>query len=185
MSIQAILYGRGNEVVTISPAAPAAEAAEMLAAHNVAALAVVEAGAILGFVSGHEIIQAWSRHHRDLSAVTVMDIMDPGVVSVSPDDSLKRVMTLFVRHSIRHVAVLRDGKLVGLISAADVARQLIEDFGLKAPLGAPAVLQIGGGAWPSMAPPRFKSAPFFRSPKQHQAIRTEAHVETGSGAWIA
>ena len=111
MSIQAILYARGNEVVTISPGAPAAEAAEMLAVHNIAALAVVEAGAILGFVSGHEIVQAWSRHHHDLSAVTVMDILDPGVVSVSPDDSLKRVMTLFVRHPIRHVAVLRDGKL--------------------------------------------------------------------------
>ena len=178
MSIQAILYARGNEVVTISPGAPAAEAAEMLAVHNIAALAVVEAGAILGFVSGHEIIQAWSRHHHDLSAVTVRDILDPGVVSVSPDDSLKRVMTLFVRHPIRHVAVLRDGKLVGLISAADVARQLIEDFGLKAPSSAAAVLQIGGGAWPSVAPPRFKSAPFFHSLKQHQPIRTEAHVET-------
>src|SRR5207237_6177455 len=87
MSIQAILYARGNEVVTISPGAPAAEAAEMLAVHNIAALAVVEAGAILGFVSGHEIIEAWSRHHHDLSAVTVRDILDPGVVSVSPDDS--------------------------------------------------------------------------------------------------
>src|SRR5882724_9106336 len=98
MSIQAILYRKGTDVVTISPKASVQNAADKLAERKIAALVVVEGDSILGVISEREIVRAFSRHGEAVGALSVRDIVSPDLVTVSPEDSLKRAMMLMTRH---------------------------------------------------------------------------------------
>jgi CBS domain-containing protein len=64
--------------------------------------------------------------------MTVKDIMRHGLVTVAPDDDLSRVMKLMTRHRVRHMPVLRDGKLCGIISIGDVVKHRLDDLELEA-----------------------------------------------------
>ena len=131
MSIQAIRYAKGGDVATISPNASIKSAADSLVERNIAALVVTEGESILGVVSEREIVQAYSRHGTRIGAMTVRDIVSPGLVSVSPEDSLKRAMTLMTRHRKRHLPVLSEGRLAGIVSLGDVVKHRLEDLELK------------------------------------------------------
>ena len=58
----------------------------------------------------------------------VKETMRYGVITVSPDESVSRVMQLMTRHRIRHMPVLRDGKIAGIISIGDVVKHRLEDL---------------------------------------------------------
>src|SRR5215831_10017189 len=60
--------------------------------------------------------------------MSVKEIMRYGVTAVSPDESVSRVMQLMTRHRVRHMPVLRDGKLAGIISIGDVVKHRLEDL---------------------------------------------------------
>ena len=62
---------------------------------------------------------------------TVKDIMKYGVTTVSPDESVNRVMNLMTHHRVRHMPVLRDGKLAGIVSIGDVVKHRLEDLELE------------------------------------------------------
>ena len=61
----------------------------------------------------------------------VTEIMRPSVITVSPDESVHRVMNLMTRYRVRHMPVLRDGKLAGIISIGDVVRHRLDDLELE------------------------------------------------------
>jgi CBS domain-containing protein len=61
----------------------------------------------------------------------VKEIMRYGVITVSPDESINRVMKLMTRHRVRHMPVLRDGELAGIISIGDVVKHRLEDLELE------------------------------------------------------
>jgi CBS domain-containing protein len=58
----------------------------------------------------------------------VKEIMRYGVITISPDDSVNRVMQLMTRHRARHMPVLRDGKLAGIVSIGDVVKHRLQDL---------------------------------------------------------
>ena len=61
----------------------------------------------------------------------VKEIMQHGVTTVSPDESVNRVMNLMTHHRVRHMPVLRDGKLAGIVSIGDVVKHRLEDLELE------------------------------------------------------
>src|SRR6266850_160886 len=130
MSIQAILYQKGENVETIAPDASVRDAAARLRDENIAALVVTKAGAILGIVSEREIVRALSGHGERAAAMKVADILMRDFATVAPEDSLKRAMTLMTRHRTRHLPVLRGGKLAGIVSIGDVVKHRLEDLEL-------------------------------------------------------
>jgi CBS domain-containing protein len=62
----------------------------------------------------------------------VKEIMQYGAITVSPEESVNRVMNLMTHHRVRHMPVLRDGKLAGIVSIGDVVRHRLEDLELEA-----------------------------------------------------
>ena len=131
MSIQAILYSKGSNVETISPKASVKSAADKLNERKIAALVVTEGDSILGVVSECEIVRAYSQHGVAIGGMTVRDIVSPALVTVSPEDSLKLAMTLMTRHRKRHLPVLREGRLAGIVSLGDVVKHRLEDLELE------------------------------------------------------
>jgi CBS domain-containing protein len=131
MSIESILKEKGTDVTTIAPEASIKSAADWLRAKNIGALVVTSGTAVLGLISEREIVQAFSRHGETTGSMTVKEIMQYGVTTVSPDESVNRVMNLMTHHRVRHMPVLRDGKLVGIVSIGDVVKHRLQDLELE------------------------------------------------------
>jgi CBS domain-containing protein len=131
MSIESILRRKGTEVTTIAPDASVKSAASWLRAKNIGALVVTSGDAILGLVSEREIVHAFSRHGETVGAMQVKEIMQYGVTTVSPDESVHRVMNLMTHHRVRHMPVIRGGKLAGIVSIGDVVKHRLEELELE------------------------------------------------------
>lgn len=131
MSIEAILRRKGTDVTTITPEASIKRAADWLRAKNVGALVVTSGSAVLGLISEREIVDAFSRYGETAGSMPVKEVMLHGVTTVSPDESVNRVMNLMTYHRVRHMPVLRDGKLAGIVSLGDVVKHRLEDLELE------------------------------------------------------
>jgi CBS domain-containing protein len=131
MSIESILRRKGTDVTTIAPEASVKSAAAWLRAKNIGALVVTNGDAILGLISEREIVHAFSRHGETVGSMSVKEIMQYGVTTVSPDESVNRVMNLMTHHRVRHMPVVRGGKLAGIVSIGDVVKHRLEELELE------------------------------------------------------
>ena len=132
MFVENILGRKGSDVTTIAPEASIKRAADWLHAKSIGCLVVTSGEAILGLISEREIVHAFSRYGETAATMPVKDIMRLGVLTVTPDDSVSRVMNLMTRHRVRHMPVLRNGKLAGIISIGDVVKHRLDDLELEA-----------------------------------------------------
>ena len=131
MTIESILRRKGTDVTTITPESSVKRAADWLRAKNIGALVVTTENAVLGLISEREIVHAFSRYGETAGSMLVKEIMQFGVTAVPPDESVIRVMNLMTHHRVRHMPVLRDGKLVGIVSIGDVVKHRLEDLELE------------------------------------------------------
>ena len=131
MNIESILRRKGTDVTTISPDATIKRAADWLRAKNIGALVVTRDNAVLGLISEREIVHAFSRYGELAGSMPVREIMQSGVTTVSPEESVNRVMNLMTRHRVRHMPVMLGGKLVGIVSIGDVVKLRLEDMELE------------------------------------------------------
>ena len=128
MSVQNILERKGAEVFTVDPTATVRTAAYLMRAHGIAALVVKSADVIGGLISEREIVHAVSRYEERALSMAVADIVTHATITVAPDDTLKRAMSLMTHHRVRHLLAIADGKLVGIVSIGDVVKHRLEDL---------------------------------------------------------
>jgi CBS domain-containing protein len=131
MSIESILRRKGTDVTTINPEASTKSAADWLRARNIGALVVTSGNAVLGLISEREIVHAFSRYGEAAASMPVRETMQYGVTTVSPDESVNRVMNLMTHHRVRHMPVVRGDKLAGIVSIGDVVKHRMEDLELE------------------------------------------------------
>jgi CBS domain-containing protein len=127
-TIQNILDRKGVDVITIGATDTVRSAADRTREHGVAALVVKTGDAVKGLVSERDIVQAISRHDERALALAVSHVVTHAMVTVAPTDSLKRAMSLMTNHRLRHLPVVTDGKLVGIVSIGDVVKHRLEDL---------------------------------------------------------
>ena len=132
MSIEIILKRKGSDVATIGPEKSVEYAAQWLRAKNIGALVVTSGDAVLGLISEREIVHALSRYGETTGSMLVKEIMQHGAITVSPDESVNRVMNLMTHHRVRHMLVIRGGKLAGIVSIGDIVKHRLEDLELEA-----------------------------------------------------
>ena len=92
---------------------------------------VTNGKAVLGLISEREIVNAFSRFGETAVSMPVKEIMQYGATTVSPDESINRVMKLMTHHRVRHILVLRGGELAGIVSIGDVVKHRLEDLELE------------------------------------------------------
>ncbi|GAA0619124.1 CBS domain-containing protein [Kribbella sandramycini] len=128
MKINDVLRGKGNEVVTISPQATVTELLTLLAEHNIGAVVVsADGSSVAGIVSERDIVRLWNGT-PDAGEVRVSAIMTTEVRTCTPDDLIDSLMLLMTEHRIRHVPVVVDGALTGLVSIGDVVKSRIGEL---------------------------------------------------------
>jgi CBS domain-containing protein len=123
MRISTLLEGKGDSVATITGDAAVYQAVAELAAHRIGALVVSSDGQhIDGIVSERDIVRGLSERHGSLLDEPVTAIMTSTVFTCSPDDDLESLRTVMTERRIRHVPVVRDGVLCGIVSIGDVVK---------------------------------------------------------------
>ncbi|MFI5425488.1 CBS domain-containing protein [Aeromicrobium sp. UC242_57] len=129
MRVNEVLASKGSSTVyTIAPDATVDALMDMLAEHNVGALVVSDDGTtMLGIVSERDIVRKLRRIDNALS-VPVSQIMTTDVSVCSPDDSFSSLMTTMTDQRVRHVPVLQDGQLVGVLSIGDAVKHRMEQL---------------------------------------------------------
>ena len=117
-----------HEVITISPEASVRELIALLAEHNVGALIVSADGASVdGIVSERDVVRRLVEHDEVLQG-SVSSIMTSAVETVEEQDLVDDLMKTMTKHRIRHVPVVTDGRLTGIISIGDVVKHRIDQL---------------------------------------------------------
>ncbi len=128
MKIKTILATKGSKVVTIRAEATLKEAVDPLAKNNIGAMVVVEEGGKpVGILSERDIVRGCYENGRGLSSMPVAWLMTRQVITASPEDEISEIMEVMTVHRVRHVPVMRDGRLQGLVSIGDVVKALLAD----------------------------------------------------------
>jgi CBS domain-containing protein len=128
MSIQNILDRNGANVVTIRATETIKSAADRMRERAIAALVVTRGDAIAGLISERDIVHAVSQLGERALSTAVADVMPHAMITVAPSDTLKHAMSLMTNYRVRHLPVLRDGKLVGIVSIGDVVKHRLEEL---------------------------------------------------------
>ena len=126
MSIQNILDSKGATVITVRSTETIKGAADRMRLHTIAALVVKSDDAVTGLISDRDIIDAISRYGEAALSMSVSNFATRATISVSPDDNLKRAMSLMTNHRVRHLLVMTEGRLVGIVSIGDVVKVRLE-----------------------------------------------------------
>ena len=122
-----ILQDKGSETWCVVPDASVYEALEIMADKNVGALVVVEHGRIVGILSERDYARKVILAGFGSKEMTVAEIMRPDPVTVGPEASVTQCMELMTDNRFRHLPVVVDGELVGVISIGDVVLAVIAE----------------------------------------------------------
>lgn len=128
MTVKAILAQKGHAVVTIEPTATLADVAKLLSARGIGAVIVTGTdGSVIGLLSERDIIHALARHGAAALAMTVDAVMTRRVVTSVEADTIGSVMERMTSSKFRHLPIVEDGRLVGMISIGDVVKYRLEE----------------------------------------------------------
>ncbi len=123
MIVSAILKQKGADVETTHPEVSVAEAARRLTGKGIGSLVVCEPqGKVVGILSERDIIKGISTHGQAVVGLPIKSIMTGGIITCAPDDQVKHIMSVMTRQRVRHIPVLVDRKLVGIVSIGDVVK---------------------------------------------------------------
>ena len=128
MRIADVLRNKGAGVLSIAPDTLVSELIGGLVGRNVGAMAVVGQEGLLGIVSERDVVRMLHEHGADALRRRVADIMTSQLVTCSPDDSVDELSAVMTTHRVRHVPVLEDGRLAGIVSIGDVVKTRMEEL---------------------------------------------------------
>jgi len=122
MRIADVLRNKGATVATVAPGSSVKELLAQLAELNVGAMVVVGDDGVAGIVSERDVVRRLHEHGPDLLGHRVSQIMTTEVTTCTPEASVDELSALMTERRIRHVPVLVDGKLAGIVSIGDVVK---------------------------------------------------------------
>lgn len=123
MTVAAILKQKGDAIVSVRPTDTVARVAEVLAEYRIGAVLVRDAGQqLLGIVSERDVVRGLAGHGAVTLNMTAGQLMTSVLYTVTPDTTVPEAMGLMTNRRVRHLPVLADGRLVGLVSIGDVVK---------------------------------------------------------------
>jgi CBS domain-containing protein len=129
MTVQEILSVKGRDVVTIAPNSNLAAAAKLLAERRIGALVVIgPEQRIVGILSERDIVQALAARGAAALDLQLTEVMTRKVATCSPSDTISSIMEQMTAGKFRHVPVVEQGRLTGLVSIGDVVKQRLEEM---------------------------------------------------------
>jgi CBS domain-containing protein len=124
-SIGSVLKKKGHEISSLAPGATVHEAIALMAAKNVGAVLVISEGTLVGIISIRDFGRKVVLEGKSARDVRVQEIMTSSLITVTPETTVLEAMALMTRHHIRHLPVLEQGKLDGIVSMADLVSEVV------------------------------------------------------------
>ncbi len=128
--ISELLKKRGALVYSVGPQETVYEALRILAEYNIGAMMVMDESRLVGVFSERDYTRKIALAGRSSRETLVKDIMTANVITVSPDTDTRDCMALMSQKRIRHLPVMQDGKVMGMISIRDIMDDIIADHEL-------------------------------------------------------
>jgi CBS domain-containing protein len=126
-TIASILEKRGPAIHSVSPDSTVYDALAMMAANGIAAVLVIEQKDLLGLVSAKDYAHKVVLQGKNGKDVLAREVMTSPVVTVGPDVKITDGMQIMTTKKIRHLPVLENGKLLGMVTLADLVREVLAD----------------------------------------------------------
>ncbi len=128
MNVEAILKGKGRAVATVAPEASIADAVALLRKKGIGALVVSRDGSdVAGILSERDIVHALAERGARMLELQVSALMTRHVFTCEPGDKIAELMAQMTERRIRHLPVVEDGKLAGIVSIGDVVKNRVDE----------------------------------------------------------
>ena len=129
MTVARILAAKGSEVVTTQPHRTMSEVVETLASKGIGAIVVTDAhGGVLGIISERDVVRVIARNGLGAMGEAVSRFMTPKVVTATEEQTVNSLMEHMTEGRFRHLPVVREGRLIGLVSIGDVVKMRLEEM---------------------------------------------------------
>jgi CBS domain-containing protein len=127
MQVENILQSKGRAVTTVTAGSTIAQAVELLNTKKIGAVVVVDGKRVVGILSERDVVRHLGTDWASLANRPVSDVMTKNVVSVSRFATIADVMERMTDKRIRHMPIVENGELVGIVSIGDVVKRKIEE----------------------------------------------------------
>ena len=126
-TVKQVLQAKGNNIWSLSPDASVFDAIKLMADNNVGALLVVEEGKLVGIISERDYARKVFLRGKSSKETAVKEIMTDKVIYVRPEQTVEDCMAIMTNKRIRHLPVLENDQLVGIISIGDLVREIMAE----------------------------------------------------------
>ncbi|MFI9386886.1 CBS domain-containing protein [Kutzneria sp. NPDC052558] len=126
MRIADVLRSKGSSVATVPPWTTITELVAELAKHNIGAVVVLTPEGVVGIASERDVVRKLAERGAELLDRPVSEIMTTVVATCTPDDTVESLSVVMTERRIRHVPVLDNGRLAGIVSIGDVVKRQID-----------------------------------------------------------
>jgi len=126
-SVRHLLARKGGEIWSIGPEDTVFDAIKMMADKNIGSLIVMEDGRLVGLITERHYARNVVLKGRASPKTRVREIMEPNVVYVRPDYTVEQCMALMTSKMVRHLPVIEDENLLGIVSIGDLVKSIIRD----------------------------------------------------------
>jgi len=133
MSVKAILNAKGRKVIAIPPHTKVMVAIQRMKLENIAAIMVSSDSGktVEGILSERDVVRALIDHKGDVLDLPVSELMSRAVVTCTPEDSVAMVMRTMTKRRFRHIPVVENGTVVGLVSIGDVVKDRMDTMEME------------------------------------------------------
>lgn len=116
-----------TSIVSVTPETTVLEAVTIMADSDISALMVLNGEQVEGIITERDFVRRVARLERSAYATTVGEVMTSSLITVGPQDRTRYCMQLMIERNLRHLPVLEDGKLVGLLSIRDLVKDVVAE----------------------------------------------------------
>jgi CBS domain-containing protein len=131
MTVRAILDSKGHQIQSVEPQAKLAAAIKILGERKIGAVLVMDKGQIEGILSERDIVRVLGERGASVLDETVSAVMTRKVISCKPSDTVSAIMEMMTSGKFRHLPVVDDGRVVGLISIGDIVKWRVSEYELE------------------------------------------------------
>lgn len=131
MKVQNILEHKSSSVVTIDIGQTVKAAADAMTQHRIAALVVTQGATPVGLVSERDVVEALAAHGEHGGYRPLRQLATGHLISVTPNESIKRAMSVMTHGRVRHLPVMDGNELIGIVSLGDIVKYRLEELEME------------------------------------------------------
>jgi CBS domain-containing protein len=131
MTVRSILDSKGHQIMSVEPSVKLSAAIKVLSERKIGAVLVISQGRIEGILSERDIVRVLGERGAGALEEPVSEVMTRKVVSCRESDTVSGLMEMMTLGKFRHLPVVEDGKVVGLISIGDVVKRRVQEYELE------------------------------------------------------